>query len=468
MSYCPRPERIPALLTVLVAILVLLGAGRAEAQDRRVYALDQLVGMALEQSYELKMADQDILAAKADLTKARGGQYPQLDVDAVTSMVNKAKTPYVKVDNTSGIGTIVDRESDSITLFGRLDFTIAQPLYTFGKIQSGKEAAALGVEVQQAAKNKKRNEVVLQIKELYYAYLVAGQGKKSAAEADEFILDAERRIKNMIRAKSVNVDASDLYRLEAFAAEAKQFRARAESGTQLSSMALKRAVGIGDKDELALDIKELPKEPRPLASLDEYISLALSRRPEFEQLKKGIQARQKMVASVRADFFPSIFAAGTGSVAAAMDRQHFSNAYISDEFNHAYAGFYIGSTWHFDLGIKKGKLAKARAELEKTRDEQSFAEQNIPLEVARHYQDAVEAQASWQAYEKAAAAARKWIISATSNFDFGVGTAKDMFDAIDRYGKNQGEYLRALYNYHVSMARLDYAIGAGMAEGGTQ
>ena len=42
---------------------------------------------------------------------------------------------------------------------------------------------------------------------------------------------------------------------------------------------------------------------------------------------------------------------------------------------------------------------------------------------------------------------------------FGIGTARDMFDAIDRCEKNQGEYPDALYSYNVALARLDYAIG---------
>jgi len=33
-----------------------------------------------------------------------------------------------------------------------------------------------------------------------------------------------------------------------------------------------------------------------------------------------------------------------------------------------------------------------------------------------------------------------------------------MFDAIDRYGKNEGEYLLALYNYHLALANLSYAV----------
>ncbi len=120
---------------------------------------------------------------------------------------------------------------------------------------------------------------------------------------------------------------------------------------------------------------------------------------------------------------------------------------------------FAGAQWHLDFGIGTGKLDKARAEYQKMRNTQEFAERNIPVEVVKYYQDAVEAHKSFTAYEQAAVGSRRWIVTAFSNFDLGIGTARDMFDAIDRYGKNQGEYLRSLYNYHVSLARLDYAIG---------
>jgi outer membrane protein TolC len=137
------------------------------------------------------------------------------------------------------------------------------------------------------------------------------------------------------------------------------------------------------------------------------------------------------------------------------------NTYITDQFNHAYGGFYAGAHWHFDFGIGKGNLDKARAEYQKMRNTQEFAERNIPVEVVKYYQDAVEAQKSYVAYQEAAVGARRWILAAFSNFDLGIGTARDMLDAIDRYGKNQGEYLQALYGYHVALARLDYAVGLG-------
>ena len=354
---------------------------------------------------------------------------------------------------------MLTHEDAAITIFGKLDFTIAQPLYTFGKIANRKEAAALGKEAREAAREQKRNEVILNVKELYYAYLVAAQGKNAAREADDFIQDASKRIKRLIELKARNADQSDLYRLEAYSAQAKGLKAKAESGAHVAYAALKTAAGIPDNVQLRLDVTELPKQPPALASEDEYVQAALQQRPELTEARKGAEARKKLADAAKSDLYPSFFAAAEGSLAGAPGREHFDNTYFSDEFNHAYAGVVAGAEWHFDLGIGQGKLDKARAEHRKTVAQEEFAKQNIPLEVIKYYQDAVEAQTEYKAYEEAAVGSRRWIVSAFTNFDVGAGTAKDMFDAIDRYGKNQGEYLSSLYTYHVSLARLQYAVG---------
>ena len=64
-----------------------------------------------------------------------------------------------------------------------------------------------------------------------------------------------------------------------------------------------------------------------------------------------------------------------------------------------------------------------------------------------------------EAYQKAASASRKWIIAALTSFDMGTGTADDLLRGIERYGQNQGRYLEALFNYNMSLAQLEYAMG---------
>ncbi len=442
-------------------LFITFNRGNAAAAEQRVLTLDQMIEMALVTSPELKMAEQDLAVAKADYKQAVGGQYAQLDVVGTAGPDDKAQFPTVVLTGPNA-GQIVGHDHTyEIGVFGRLDIALAQPLYTFGKICNRKEAAKLGIEARKAGKDQQRNKVILNTKELYYAYLVASQGKGAARDADTYINDATMRIKRLLQLKAKNADQSDLYRLEAYGAQVKAFAAKAESGTRTAYFALKQAIGFPENEDFRASDTELARNPATLQSEGEYVQRALERRPEIIQVKKGAQAGEKLAEAAKADLYPTFFAAAIASTASATGRPSFDNSYIPDQFNHTYGGGFAGAAWHFDFGIGKGKLDKARAEYQKLRDTQEFAERNIPIEVVKNYQDAIEAQKSYSAYEEATVGARRWIVASFSNFDLGIGTARDMLEAIDRYGKNQGDYLQSLYNYHVALARLDYSSGGG-------
>ena len=461
--------RNPFLL--LMAVVFFFSSSPARANEAPVLGLNQIIQMALEKSPEMREVEQDIVAAQSELAQAKAGRWAQLDVIAVTGPAQNADLPTVVITQTQGgqsQGMLSDRDHDSVGIFGSFDFVIMQPLYTFGKISNRQDAAASGVGAQKAAKEKKRAEVVLYIKELYYGTIVASQGVGAADDANLFIKDARQRIQRMLKVGSPNVSDVDLHRLETFESEVIQFKAKAESGARMAYLALKKNIGLKEDQEFRLDLKELPKDTRELERQEEYMRKALENRPELEALKKGIEARKALVDAARADLYPSVFLAAVGSIAGAPGRERMPISYFGDTFNHSEAGFFLGSSWHFDLGIGTGKVQKARAEHQKLLHTKEYAERNIPLEVAKYYQDALEYQKSFQAYEKGMVAARKWIVAAFANFDIGTGTAKDMFDAIDRYGKNRGEYLVSLYKYHVALAKLSYAIGERWSEASDQ
>ncbi len=430
------------------------------AENPKVLTLDDLIQMALKTSPELKMAEQDILAAKSDYKQARGGQLPQMDFVGTGGPIEDAQFPTVVLTSpTTGKIVSNDQGTWDIGVFGRLDFVLTQPLYTFGKLTNLKEAAELGVEASEDARTARRNKVVLEVKRLYYAYLIAKEGQHAAGDATGYINDAERRIKRLIELKSPNVQETDLYRVEAYKGEVQAFAAKAHSGAIVAYAALKSATGMPKDAEFSLKETELPQSTSALAPVEVYIQRALSNRPELSQVKKGVAAKEKLAKAAEADLYPTIFAVAVASVAGAPNRQQFDNTYIPDEFNHSYAGFYAGARWHVDFGIGTGSLDKARAEYQKMVNTEDYARRNVPLEVMKDYQDAIEQGKASHDYEQAAVGARKWVVASLSNFDLGIGSARDMFDAIDRYGKNQGNYLESLYNYNVAIADLDYAVG---------
>jgi outer membrane protein TolC len=450
----------------LAFMLPVVAAGVAFAGEQpKVYTLDQLIAVAIERSPELQAAGQQVDSALYDLAQANAGKWAQFDATVVAAPVPDADRPTVTVSATPNAdGTlrgVIDENSgqESLGPFGRLDFTLSQPVFTFGKISYRQEAARHGVAAKQAALDQKRGELIEKVKTMYYGMLVAQQGENAANDVNSFVEDTRKKITTLMELKAQNVDPNDIHRLETYAAGVESFKTKASSGARMARMALQRTVGLPPGEDFKLDRSELPKDAETLPSSQEFIDKALHSRPELEQLKEGLEARRNLVEAAKADLYPSIFLAFIGSFAYAPGRDSFDNDYITDDYNHSTFGAFVGAKWHFDFGIEQARVKKARAEYLELKHTKQYAEQNIPLEVMKCYEDAVEAQGSYQAYAKGAKEGRRWLVSAFSNFDLGVGPARDIFEALDQYGKNQGEYLRALYNYHVAMAKLSRAAG---------
>jgi outer membrane protein len=425
-----------------------------EKAEKLVFTLQQLIDMAVAKSPEMGETRSEIAGTRSDLDQVKAAYYPQLDSTAIIGPVNDAKRPAV-------LGTrIHDPSPDTIGVFGRIDFTATQPLYTFGKLSNRKDAAGRGIRAKELKLVERGNETALRVKELYYALIVARAGTEAADDADSFFDDARQRMKRLLELGSTNVLESDLYRVEAYRADTARSRAEAEKGAKVAYFALKSILYLPPETNFELAEKVLPFKEETLSELPSYIEKAYGDRPELKQLEEALAAQQSLVRAAESDRYPSFFVAMEGSLAGAPGRETFQNAYIPDEFNHANVGVVAGVKWNFDFGISKAKVDKEKAEYERLHYTKASAKQNIPIQVAQYYQEVKEWRVAAESYRKGATASRKWIVAALTNFDMGVGTADDMLRAIEKYGENQGKYLEALFNYNLSLARLEYAVGA--------
>ncbi len=440
--------------SIIIAFLVLGLAVNAESGERPVFGLPQLIRMALEKSPEIAETQSEIAGAKGELAQAEAALYPQIETTALAGPVNNTRRPMV-----SG-SRIIDPSPDfGIGVFGRLDIIMTQPLYTFGKISNRVDAAAKGVMVKESRLSQKRNEIALRVKELYYGLVLARAGVDAARDAAGYFDEARRRMERLLKLGSPNVLESDLYRLDAYRANILRSQAAAEEGMKIAYFALKSMIGLPIETDYEPADRMITVSDERLGELNDYIRKASSDRPEFKQLDQAIKAQKFNLEAAISDMYPSFFMVLGGSFAGAPGRETFHNPYIRDEFNHAAAGIAGGLKWQFDFGILKGKVEKEKADYEKLLHTKATAELGIPIEVAQRYHEVKEWRAAVDAYDKAVASSRKWIIAAFTNFDMGVGTADDLLRSIVRYGENHGKYLGALFNYNISFARLEYATG---------
>ncbi len=439
-------------LGVLVLAAALLLA--AERLPARAESLDvrECVARALANAPEVGEAQADLALSRAKLDEAKGWRYPQIEFLGLTGPVPRARGNQVfSPDSINSTG--------HWTWFERGDATLVQPIYSFGKISHAMSAAGHGIEVEKARQEQIRNEIVPKVKEYYYGVLLARELKALLGEVRDDLSQARDKARKLLEQNSENVEEADLYKLDAFSGEVGKYLAEATKGETLALSALKAKIGLAPAATLELADTRLSRVGEPLAPLDAYLARAKERRPEFRQVSEGLQARKELVAAAKAARYPDLFVGGMLSAAHSDGRDRVNNPWVPDEFNHFWGGLALGLRWKLDFGITSAKISQEQAQYDRLIATKAFADQNIPLQIAKFYDEGVEAASGMESTKSGYESSKKWAVTALANFDFGIGPAKEIFDSLQQYAKMRAAYFQSIYNYNLALANLSYAVG---------
>ncbi len=445
-----------SLLAATCCALLLAWAGQSRAEEaqqgKMVLGLDECVAKALSVAPELGESQADIDLAASKLKEAKANRYPQIEFLGTIGPV-----PQARGDQVSSPDKIND--TSRLTWFQRGDATLVQPLYTFGKIGESMKAASHGIEVDRAKREQKRNEIALQVKEYYYGLLLARELKEVVMEVREDLDKARDKARKLLDKGSPNVEQVDIYKLDAFSGEVDKYMEEAKKGETLALSALRTRLGLPADAQLEISTERLTPDGEKVGALSDYLQASRLQRPEYRQIKEGLQARNALVEAAKAAYYPDLFLAGYLSGAHAEKRTKITNPFVPDQFNHEWAGIALGLKWHLDFGITGAKVAGEVAQYNRLLSTRDYAERNIPLQINKSYLDIQEAEKSIAATKSAYTNAKKWTVAALANFDFGVGPAKEIFDALESYAKMRADYFRSIYNYKMAWANLSYATG---------
>jgi outer membrane protein len=443
-------------LWLVVLVLGIMPVSRGWAGDAQqgklVLGLSDCIGRALAVAPELGEADADIALTMSKLDEAKAHRYPQVDVLSLIGPVPQAKGNQVFSPDKI-------YQTDRWTWFGKGDATVVQPLYTFGKISENMKAASHGIEADRAKKEQSRNEIALKVKEYYYGLLLAREMKELVMEVQEDLAKARTTARKLLDKGSSNVDETDIYKLDSYEGEARNFLEEARKGEELALAALRTKLGLPAGAPLDIATERLLPEEGKGADLPAYLDMSVARRPEYRQIREGLKAREALVEAAKAYYYPDFFVGGTLSAAYSEKRDRVTNPWVPDEFNHFWGGVALGVKWHLDFGITQAKVAGEVAQYNRLESTRAYAEANIPLQIRKYYLDLQAAEQSIVTTKDAYSGAKKWTVAALANFDFGIGPAKEVFDGLEQYAKMRAAYFQALYNQKMALANLSYATG---------
>lgn len=453
MNVFLRPLLSAALCAGLLAPLP-LHAG-SPAKTTLVLDLDECIRTALQSAPELGEAQADLELTTSKLQQAQAHRYPQVDLLALFGPAPGAQ----RQDLVPAINTEKAFRIKEMTWFTSADILITQPLWTFGKISESMKAATHGIEVDRSKKQQKGNEVTLEVKKYYYGVLLARELKNVLSELQEYMTAGRTKIQKLIEHEVPSGDEMDLFKLDAYSGAINKYMEEAHKGERLALAALKARLGLGEQTDIDVTTQRLTMDSDQLPEFEIVVERARLQRPEYRQLKEGLAARAALVEAAKAGYYPDIFMAGLVSWAYSEGRDRISNPYINDRFQHAYGGIALGMKWHLDFGIISSKVAAEQAQLNRLQSTNSYADAYIPLQIRKAWLEAREAERVVKVTKDAFTSAKKWGAAALANFDFGIGNPRDVFDAVEVYGKMKAEHYQAIYNYKLARANLDYASG---------
>jgi len=339
------------------------------------------------------------------------------------------------------------------------NLTVAQPLYTFGKIANRQEATDHGLRAREAQTRMERADVAFEVAQLYEGQLLARDAERFFDETLHWLKRTEESVADKLASSVESVSDRDLLRLKTAAGLANMGLAQARAGRAQTEAGLIAYLGLPAGSAIRLAEDELEAVGRLPAGFSEAISMAADRRPELTALREGGRAIDALARAEAAGIAPDVFLLGLLSAAYTPGRDWLDSRFVVDPLNHVVPGLLLGLRWQFQGDGAGARADEQRARAQALRHTERWASTGIPAEVRKAYEDVARARHDVQVGNAAARQAKQWMVQAGTDYGIGFGDVREVSDAVQAYVTLRTAVLKARFDHNVAMAALSRATG---------
>lgn len=437
----------------LLIIALCFSVSLVYAQTTRPLSLEDCIKRALEFSPEVAEAKYEVDVYRAKKLQADSHAYPQIEMIAMFGPSPRAKEEQLIPVIDTNVGLTING------VFGGIDISVIQPLYSFGRLSHYQRSAESGIKASQAGVDKQKAEVIRRVKELYNGILLAQDLRNLLLEVRDDISRSISKAEKQLADEAPWADELNVYKLKTLQAEIIRNLNEAERSFEVAKSALKAYIGMDKKEELTIADTKLEPETRLPESLEFYFNQATALRPEYAQVAEAVKAKQSLLEAERTSYYPQVFLGLLATLHGATNRDRIKNPYIVDFFNQTKGALFLGIKWGLDFGITKGRIQEAEAEYRKMLEKERFVRSAVPVQIKKAYAELQESFKSIAETQKAVDNSKKWLVIAMANFDMGLTEAKEIAEAAKAYVLSKANHLMTIYNQRQAYAALQYAVG---------
>jgi outer membrane protein TolC len=436
---------------LLIVCLIALPMRLVFPQEKMTLTLEDSIQLALSQNPSHLASEERVYAAKSQVREAISGFFPSLNAQGMSTLKEKV----FELEFPSMIpGEAPQRVEFDFTRDYQIALSLSIPLFTGGRLKSGYRQAKYNYRSSQEAVRQSRQMTVYNTRRAFFSYLLAKEFVKVAEEAVEV---ANKFYKNVKSQYDVGIASKfDLLRSEVQAANLKPQLIKAKNNLKITELGLKTLLGL-DLNTIVEIKGELTFEPLE-PDLEAAIETALVGRPEVKQLDYQKKMAGQMMKISRAAYFPTVAIAGTYNLWA--DKINFK----SDTWQNFYALNLVVDIPLLNGFSASARVAQSKAMIREIEHTQKGLGDLVRFEVRQAVLRLEEAKESLLSQEKNVEQAQESLRIAELNYDEGLATTLDVSSTQAALNQARINYSQALYDYVVSRAELDKAMGVSWGD----
>lgn len=421
------------------------------SQEKLTLTLEESIRLALSQNPFHLASKEKVVAAQSMVKEAQSRFFPSLNAQGLNTLAEKV----FELELPSFIpGQPPQRVKMDFTRDYQFSLALSFPLFTGGRLLSGFRQAKYNLQSTLETVKQSREKTVFNVKGAFYGYLL---GRKFTDVAEDAVKLAEKHLNNVKSLYKAGLASKfDLLRSEVQLANLKPQLIKARNNLKVAELSLKSLLGLelAQAIEVKGDLVYEPFEPDIEACLEK----ALLNRPEVTQLRYQRKMAGEMLKLARASRFPTVAISG--------NYNFWADKFSLKEEN--WQSFYtvnlVLTIPIFNGFATSAQVGQSKAMIREIELSQRGLVEGIKLEVRQAILNLEEAKESLLSQEKNVEQAQESVRIAELNFSEGLATTLDVSSAQVALTQAKTNYAQALYDYVMSLAQLDIAMGIGRHE----
>ncbi|MDD5435612.1 MAG: TolC family protein, partial [Nitrospira sp.] len=370
-------------------------------------------------------------AFRSRVGQAEANYYPQVSLTAGYKRLSSA-------------GTLTTTSADSINQYSS-SVLLSQNIYDFGKTAAQLKVQNLNLDSAGSDLDTVSEQIILNVSKAYYGILQAKRNRDVAIETVEQFRQHLEQAKGFYEVGTK--PKFDVTKAEVDLSNAKLSLIKSENALRIAVANLNNAMGITDAPEYNTD-DNLSFQKFEI-TFEDALSDAYKNRPDIRSISAKVLAAENSIELVKKGYYPVI----TGNAGYSWSGEGFP-------LDH---GWNIGATLSFPIFsgfLTTYQVEESTANLDNLKANEQLLQQSILLEVRQAYLNLKEAEERIPAAELTVKQAEENLDIAKGRYDAGVGNPIEVTDAETVLTNAKTTYIQALYDYKISQASLEKAMGA--------